>query len=94
MDIKILLLIGAVAMGYVSHMVCRFPAQAPEVGACMAVYGILMAIHYWIENYKATGFFMCSSHELKSFQKYQNMSFDSEVKIAKDNLSANYELKI
>eukprot|EP00354_Favella_ehrenbergii_P011465 CAMPEP_0170461866 /NCGR_PEP_ID=MMETSP0123-20130129/7601_1 /TAXON_ID=182087 /ORGANISM="Favella ehrenbergii, Strain Fehren 1" /LENGTH=103 /DNA_ID=CAMNT_0010726973 /DNA_START=329 /DNA_END=640 /DNA_ORIENTATION=- len=62
---------------------------------CLCAYGVLMAIHYFIENYKEKGaFFIASSHEMSKFSKWQSMKFTSEVVISDDNKSAVYELKV
>ena len=54
-----------------------------------------MIIHYWIENYKEQGaFFIATSHEFDQFKDWQSMKFASEVVIAEDNLSADYEIQI
>ena len=81
------------ALGYVSHMVLRFPRDADQVGMCLGVYCVLMAIHYWIETYKEKGaFFIATSHEFAKFKDWQSMKFTSEVIIKEDNLSADYEI--
>ena len=69
MDIKIVLIAIACVLGYVSHFVMKFPSQANEVGLCLVGYGVLMAIHYFIEYYKEKGsFFMSKSHEVSQCQ--------------------------
>ena len=62
---------------------------------CLAVYCVMMTIHYYIENYKEKGaFFICSSHEMGKFIKWQKMAWTSEVVITEDNKAADYELKV
>ena len=74
-------------------MVLRFPRDAEQVGMCLGVYIVLMTIHYWIETYKEKGaFFIAKSHEFGKFKDWQSMKFTSEVKIAEDNQSADYEI--
>ena len=52
MDIKIVVVAIACALGYVSHFVMKFPKDHVEVAGCLAAYVVLMCIHYLIENYK------------------------------------------
>ena len=43
----------------------KFPKDWQGVVMSLFAYAFLMAIHYWIENYKEKGaFFMASSHEV------------------------------
>ena len=65
MDLKIVIYAIASFLGYYSHLVCKFPKDWQGVVMSLFAYAFLMAIHYWIENYKEKGaFFMASSHEV------------------------------
>ena len=93
MDVKIVILAVAVALGYVSHMVLKFPSDASGCAACLAGYWVIMATHWYIETYKDKGaFFTSKSHEMGQFKNWQKTYWFSEVVIAKDNMSAVYEL--
>ena len=95
MDIKILILAVAVTLGYVSHFVFKFPRDSNKVAMCLAGYCVIMALHYYIEKYCEKGaFFIRKSHEFSRFKDWQQISFHSEVEVAKDNLSADYVLTV
>ena len=62
---------------------------------CLAGYCVIMALHYYIENYCEKGaFYISKSHEFSKFKDWQKMSFHSEVEVSKDNLSADYVLSV
>jgi len=70
MDIKIVMLANAVALGYVSHFVFKFPRDSLLVALCLAGYCVIMLLHYYIETYCEKGaFFISKSHEVSHFQK-------------------------
>ena len=93
LDLKIVILAICCVLGYVSHMVLRFPRDADKVGICLAIYVVLMVFNYWIESYKEQGaFYISKSHGMAKFKDWQAMKFASEVVIAEDNLSADYEI--
>lgn len=67
MDMKIVLLAVAVALGYVSHFVLKFPRDANEVGLCLLGYAVVMGIHYYIENHcEKDAFFLSHTHEVST----------------------------
>ena len=68
---KIVIVAICCGLGYVSHMVMRFPSEAEGVAACLAAYCVLMGIHYYIENYMEKGaFFIAKSHGLARFKNW------------------------
>ena len=70
-DMKIVLIAIACGLGYVSHVVMRFPKEAPGVAMCLGVYCVLMSIHYYIENYLEKGaFFIGKSHGMSKFKNW------------------------
>ena len=73
-DIKCVIFAIACVLGYVSHMVCKFPRDYLEVAACVAVYGFLMTVHYYIESYlEKDAFFISKSHEVSGISKGCNI---------------------
>ena len=62
---------------------------------CLAGYVVLMCIQYYIETYKEKGaFFEGKAHDIAKFKDWQKIKLYSEVVIADDNLSADYQLTI
>lgn len=50
-DIKIVLFLIACGLGYWSHFVVKFPEESYCLVIALSVYAVIMAIHYYIENY-------------------------------------------
>ena len=67
-DIKIVIFIIACGLGYFSHFKCKFPLDYMMVVACVACYGFLMTIHYYIETFlEKEAFFISKSHDVSKF---------------------------
>ena len=67
LDMKIVIFMIAVGLGYYSHFVAKFPRDAEKVAASLVAYAVLMALHYYIESYKERGaFFQSKSHQVST----------------------------
>ena len=72
-DIKCVIFIIACVLGYYSHFTCKFPKDFLQVAACVAVYGFLMTVHYYIESYlEKDAFFISKSHEVSGISMGSN----------------------
>ncbi len=64
-DVKIVIYAVTCFLGYWSHFVVKFPNEAHLVVIALASYGVLMAIHYYIENLmEKQAFFISKSHKV------------------------------
>jgi len=49
-DVKIVIYALACLLGYWSHFIVKFPKEYYLLIVALSIYGILMLIHYYIEN--------------------------------------------
>ena len=64
-DIKIVIYALACVLGYWSHFIVKFPKESYFLVVALASYGVLMAIHYFIENkMEKQAFFISKSHKV------------------------------
>ena len=68
LNVKIIIYAICCFLGYYSHMKVPIPDGAGLLPILIGSYGILMAVHYYIENYmEKEAFYWSSSHKVRNF---------------------------